>query len=48
MARLDQVRRQGFESVVAALPPAVRRQLIDALRATLEALAATDARKDQP
>ncbi|MCC7043470.1 MAG: winged helix-turn-helix transcriptional regulator [Acidobacteria bacterium] len=48
MARLDQVRRQGFESVVAALPPAVRRQLVDALRATLEALAITDARKDQP
>jgi DNA-binding MarR family transcriptional regulator len=48
MARLDQVRRQGFESVVAALPPAVRRQLVDALRTTLDALAATDARKDQP
>jgi DNA-binding MarR family transcriptional regulator len=48
VARLDRVRRLGFEAVVAALPPAVQRQLIDALQATLAALDARDSRRDTP
>ena len=48
MDRLDAVRRQGFEDVVAALPPKVRRQLVDALQATVTALTAHDTRKDPP
>jgi len=48
MDKLEAVRRQGFASVVEALPSAVQRQLVDALQATLAALAAADSRKDAP
>jgi DNA-binding MarR family transcriptional regulator len=48
MDRLEDVRRRGFAEVVGALPPAVRRQLIGALQATLAALDARDAREDTP
>lgn len=48
MDRLEQIRRQGFAGVIDALPPAVQRQLLDALRATLAALGAADAPKEMP
>ena len=45
MDRLETIRRQGFAEVVERLPADVRRQLVEALRATLAAL---DNRKDTP
>lgn len=48
MDRLEEIRRQGFADVVAALPAGVQRQLLDALQATLAALDTSDSRKDTP
>ncbi|HEY1086441.1 MAG TPA: hypothetical protein VGE37_02060, partial [Archangium sp.] len=36
--KVETIRRQGFERVMGALTPKVRRQLEDALRATLASL----------
>jgi DNA-binding MarR family transcriptional regulator len=48
MERLEEIRRQGFAAVVAALPARVQRQLVDALQATLTALDARDSEKETP
>lgn len=44
--RLDEIRRRGFADVVGALPPRVQRQLLDALRATVAALASGEPEKE--
>ena len=46
--QLERIRREGFAEVVGILPPVVRRQLLEALEATVAALAAADSREDSP